>query len=576
MPSISKATAYNWNRLDSDTAGKLTTRANKTLSARRVVAANYLKDGKASSLLEALTSNISPVKDVIYTLCVDYLKAKGLWERGHVQKFFSRQAACRITDIQPPEGLWDTGEDVLGFVYQSLVSEGERNASGLYYTNRRIVDYMLSGKVLRDGETFLDPCCGSGAFLMGVTTRTPECLYGLDNDAIAVMIAGTNLLAKYADYEFVPHVYCADFLEKSIFACAGREALPASFDNVYTNPPWGGDKQERYVRWYPMVKSKERASMVVVEALERLKPLGAMGVLLPTSILKIKAHQDIRRYILTNTTVNQIDLYANRFDGVYTDYFSIQMRKQRTEGQSYMLRKGEKTGRIVLSDKECLEGHLPTEVVTGTDASIISKMESKRNDTLSHSMWALGIVTGNNKAVVCLECADGMEPVYTGKQVMPFLLQETKQYLHFAPEKFQQCAKENLYRAPEKLMYRFISKYPVVAYDDGGCLCLNSANILIPDIEGISVKSVAALLNSTLYRYYYQQKFPDIKVLKTNLQQLPFPRLSVQQDQAFASLVDNIRKEGLSTYRRKQLDSMVCSIFGLTQEEQHYIQTKVG
>lgn len=93
MPSISKATAYNWNRLDSDTAGKLTTRANKTLSARRVVAANYLKDGKASSLLEALTSNISPVKDVIYTLCVDYLKAKGLWERGHVQKFFSRQAA---------------------------------------------------------------------------------------------------------------------------------------------------------------------------------------------------------------------------------------------------------------------------------------------------------------------------------------------------------------------------------------------------------------------------------------------------------------------------------------------------
>ena len=44
---------------------------------------------------------------------------------------------------------------------------------------------MLDNKYLADGETFLDPCCGSGSFLLSVRTNTPECLYGFDINPIA-------------------------------------------------------------------------------------------------------------------------------------------------------------------------------------------------------------------------------------------------------------------------------------------------------------------------------------------------------------------------------------------------------
>ena len=202
-------------------------------------------------------------------------------------------------------------------------------------------------------------------------------------------------------------------------------------------------------------------------------------------------------------------------------------------------------------------------------------MESSKHDDLTHSQWALGIVTGDNKKKVKKEIKPGLEPVYSGKHVKPFFLEETAAYILFEPETFQQCAKTEYFRAPEKLIYRFIAKYPIVAYDDRQCLCLNSANILIPDIDGIAVKSVAALLNSTLYHYYYSMKFSDIKVLKGNLQALPFPKLTPEQDCELSDLVTTLLSEGYSNEYQQRLDKAVFSIFGITPTEQVYIYSKL-
>ena len=449
----------------------------------------------------------------MYSLCVACLSFHNIQDKQSVKKFISQFSGFELMGIDVPAGTWQGNHDILGFIYQSLMAEGERNLTGQYYTSRNVVDYMLDNKHLADGETFLDPCCGSGAFLLAVHTDTPECLYGFDINPIAVMIAGTNLLVKYSEYDFVPNVFCLDFLKKDLFD-SGRQGIPFQFDNIYTNPPWGADKEGLYIDNYSELKSKERASMVIVESLKRLKTNGNIYFILPTSLLKIKTHVDVRKYMLYNTAIQRIDLYSDRFDGVFTDYFSIKLSASPTRTQTYAVTTGNETRYIKLSESDLKAGSIVLEQLTHLDDSIVAKMEGKRHDDLRHSQWALGIVTGDNKNKVKKEMATGLEPVYTGKQVAPFKLQKGASYILFAPESFQQCAKEEYFRAPEKLMYRFIAKYPIVAYDDKQCLCLNSANILIPDIDGMSIKSVAALLNSSLYRYYYSIKFSDIKVLK--------------------------------------------------------------
>lgn len=574
MTRISKATEYNWKKLNCDSTEKLTKRANKTQSKKRVVANSYLDFAPANLLLSKIMKSDASIESIMYSLCISMLEFHNILGKDNVVKFISQFNNCETITIDIPEGTWSGNNDVLGFIYQSLITEGERNRTGQYYTNKKVVDYMLGDKRLEEGETFLDPCCGSGAFLLSVHTTTPECLYGFDINPIAVMIAGTNLLVKYSNYDFHPSVYCFDFLKKDIFNTS-RQDIPFSFDNIYTNPPWGADKEGVYVKNFPEIKSKERSSMVIVEALKRLKKNGVFYFLLPTSLLKIKTHNDVRKFILSNSAIQRIDLYSDRFDGVYTDYFSIKLSIDQTDSQKYIASTGEEVRNIELSKTDVKAGVIVVEQLTHLDDSIINKMESKKHDDLTHSHWALGIVTGDNKNKVKKDMADGLEPVYAGKQVSPFKLQEGSSFIQFAPESFQQCAKEEFFRAPEKLIYRFIAKYPIVAYDDKQCLCLNSANILIPELDGISIKSVAALLNSSLYHYYYTIKFSDIKVLKGNLQELPFPKLTKSQDELLSNLVTSIQASSYSEKFQKELDETVYSLFKITPAEQQQIKSRI-
>lgn len=575
MPRISKATEYNWKKLNSDANEKLTKRANKTQSTKRITATNYLDDSKANILLQKLLTIDSSIDCIMFTLVCSALTSKELMHKKHVKEFLNKYNNLSCIDIEIPNDTWETSEDVLGFIYQSLITEGERNLTGQYYTCKSVVSYIVGDKTLSDTETFLDPCCGSGAFLMGVKTNNPSNLYGFDINPTAVMIASANLLIKYHDKEFAPNIYCADFLNKDLFDSNNINNLPFRFDNIYTNPPWGSDKEGLYFKNYPLIKSKERASMVIVESLARLKESGTLYFLLPTSLLKIKTHGDIRKYILSNSTIRQIDLYKDRFDGVFTDYFSIRLTLEKTDSQKYIVTSESGNFEIALTLEDKKAGNIAIETFSNLDNSIIDKMESSCHDKLSHSQWALGIVTGDNKNKVKKEMAEGLEPVYVGKHVGPFKLQAESAYILFDPENFQQCAKEEFFRAPEKLIYRFIAKYPIVAYDDKQCLCLNSANILIPQLDTISIKSVAALLNSSLYHYYYSIKFSDIKVLKGNLQELPFPKLTRKQDEDLCALVSTIQSSSFTADFQEQLDQKVYSIFGITSKEQTQIRTRV-
>lgn len=575
MPRISKSTEYNWKKLNSNSDEKLTKRANKTLSKKRIVATSYLDDSKANMLLKNVLVVNASVENIMYTLAYSALSQHGLLRKPHVQKFLHKYLHLDLVPIDIPNDIWDSENDVLGFIYQSLITEGERNITGQYYTCKSVVDYIIGDKVLSDTETFLDPCCGSGAFLMAVKTNNPANLYGFDINPTAVMIASVNILIKHKDKEFYPHIFCLDFLSNNLFTTDSQDELPSKYDNIYTNPPWGSDKEGLYSHNYPFIKSKERASMVIYESLARLASTGTLYFLLPTSILKIKSHCVIRKHLLANTTIRQIDIYKDRFDGVFTDYFSIKINPVKTTSQSYVVTSKNTDANISLSEEDRISGNITLESFNNLDNSIIEKMESSCHDKLTHSLWALGIVTGDNKNKVKKERADGLEPIYTGKQVEPFKLQEKSSYILFDPENFQQCAREEFFRAPEKLIYRFIAKYPIVAYDDKQCLCLNSANILIPQLDTISVKSVAALLNSTLYHYYYSLKYSDIKVLKGNLQDLPFPKLTKEQDEVLSALVTDIQSNSFSLAYQQLLDKNVYSIFGITANEQKQISIRI-
>ena len=209
---------------------KFTKRANKTQSKKRIVASNYLNNSKANILLKNVFQVKSSIENIMYTLVCSALSKNGLMQKQHVQIFLKKYSHLKQVSIDIPDSVWDSEDDVLGFIYQSLITEGERNITGQYYTNKCVVKYIVVDKVLSDDETFLDPCCGSGAFLMAVKTNNPCNLYGFDINPIAVMIASTNLLIKYKDKEFCPNIYCLDFISKDLSKLDYKDKLPQKFD----------------------------------------------------------------------------------------------------------------------------------------------------------------------------------------------------------------------------------------------------------------------------------------------------------------------------------------------------------
>lgn len=554
---ISDATRRNWDRLSVNTDGKLKSRANKQKSLKKIIPVEYLQDTDKINLIEKISETYTgTVTEIIYNIAVSLLQIEGIYERPSVQEIlldFQRENNIDLMPISEIIPRFNRTDDFLGALYQSLLTEGDKNKNGSYYTPRQIVNDMLYEFDLTEGTNFLDPCCGSGAFLMGVRTNNPSNLFGIEKDPIAAFIAKVNLVLSYKDFDFVPNILCGDFLQDDEFFSSNDR-----FDFIATNPPWGSKK--KIVS--NLIDSKESFVHFFVKSYNLLKKGGKTNFLFPESILNVKSHKVIREFIISNQDLNEIHQYSSSFTGVVTNFISMKFTK------------GVKTNKIKVRNKNeefyveyTAFGHTENKVFSllkPQEEQIIEKVLMKSVYSLSSSQWALGIVTGNNKEK--LKSIDGpnLEKIYTGKEIDKFKLKEAKHYIYYDRASFQQVAKDEIYRAKEKLVYKFVSNKLMFAYDDSSSLFLNSANILIPNIPGMSTKTVLAFLNSSLYQFLYEKLFGELKVLKGNLSELPFPKIDPKTNNELTNLVDEIIYKGKNN--QEEIDKIVYRLFGLDKE----------
>jgi hypothetical protein len=98
--------------------------------------------------------------------------------------------------------------DVLGGVFQKLISPEERHKFGQHYTDENIVDVINAFCVHKGDDVVLDPSCGSGGFLVRAYYRkfqldrslghheVLEQLYGCDINPFPAHLATLNLAAR--------------------------------------------------------------------------------------------------------------------------------------------------------------------------------------------------------------------------------------------------------------------------------------------------------------------------------------------------------------------------------------------
>lgn len=562
-----KATQNNWKKLNKSEKNKLTSRANKRLSLKKIIPVEYISDkedyNKIIKILNFIDNKNWKIEDIIYSLAINMIKINNLDNKKNVNHFLKEYSVFNVIDELVNYDIKNMHEyDLLGVIYQCLISEGEKNKKGSYYTPKSIVNDMTGDLFFSESNTFLDPCCGSGAYLLSLNVKNPKQIYGIDTDAIAVMIAKINLIIKYKTIDFEPNIYNIDFLKDNIITQNQK------FDYIITNPPWGAMTQKEDIP--KEIDSDEIFSCFIVKSIKMLQKNGIIRFLLPISILNVKKHKDIRKYILENTNLSKIKFYEKSFTGVVTKYINLEIDNEKKTDDVIIL----KDNSIETENKKNFEltKNYVFSIVDSEDIQIIKKIKKYGKYYLNNSIWALGIVTGDNKNSIKEKYVKGYEPIYTGKDIGRYTLKNPKGFIKYDRDSFQQVAKDEYYRAPEKLVYKFISNKLTFAYDNEKRLFLNSANILIPNIPGMSTKTVLAYLNSNVFTFYYTKLFGEIKILKNNLMEIPFPKITKEENYKIEKLIDNIL---YNTENDKILQDEIYKTYGLNNADIEKINNSI-
>ena len=561
---VSKATIKNWNRLgvnEEDQCERLTSRANKRLSKKNILPLEYFTNKENIKILTTIADYIKEnninTHQVIYNLALNLLKQNNLSAKNKyisdILNDFEQKIDNFLIDIELPLDE----EDFLGIVYQYSQSEGDKNVKGSYYTPQKVIQKAI--KKLDSDDIFLDPCCGTGSFILQAAKRikNPQNIYGCDIDEIACFIAKINLIIKYKNIEFCPNIYNANFLTQNT---ALKEQY---FDVIATNPPWGALINKIVGKNFPNITSGESFSYFIAQSKKYLKNDGKCSFILPESILNVKAHQDIRKFILDNFAIRKIENFGKIFSGVLSDTVLLEL-DCKNNGIIELVENG-KTSQIEQKYYE-FNNHNNFSFISSEEAKLIDKIYSTDHETLINSTWGLGIVTGNNKKYLSFQKKATNEPIYTGKEICAYYLKPAANYIEYKRENFQQIAKDEIYRSEEKLVYKFISKKLIFAYDNKKSLFLNSANILIPNVNTHSTKTTLAFLNSKVFEFIYRKKFNELKILKNNLSSLPFPKLSPTQKEELERLVENYMKNNDKKILL-EIDKFIFKCFNLTEQE---------
>ena len=490
---------------------------------------NWIKDGTLKTTDNILTQkNIDDFRD-------NYLQNKKLSSRANKQYKDLHNHKTLSEEIKNDLKSLMSGDDV-SLKYESSLSESYKNKEGIYYTPQYIVEDMLKSIDITEDKNFLDPCCGSGNFIIEAIKKgiSPEKVYGFDTDENAIAITKKRI-KEISGYES-KNIICADFLSQQPAASRQR------FDYIFTNPPWGkkinkADKL-RYSSLYNSGSSNDTSALFYFACLKLLKEDGKIGMLLPDSFFNISSFENARKSLMT-LRINRFVDYGNAFKGLMAKAMTfVATNSQQPTANSQI----ECEIYNVKKHLRLQEGFydIPKHIFN-------FHVEERENDVLRHILslphitlkdnakWGLGIITGNNEKICRKQNAEGCVPIYRGKDILRNDLARPSLFIDENLNGCRQVAEMELYKAPEKIIYRFISNKIVCYHDTEQRYILNSANLFVLDKEfPVTYTQLVDLLNSDFMNWFFRSTFNTHKILRGDLEMLPIFHEYFKENEVFS------------------------------------------
>jgi len=228
--------------------------------------------------------------------------------------------------------------------------------------------------------------------------------------------------------------------------------------------------------------------------------------------------------------------------------------------------------------------------------SLADKLQAGSKSLSEFVAFASGLIgkKGKNEIISKEKRGPGWHPgLLSGSEIKKYIVNYEGNFICFDTKVLKSGFRDANYFEP-KIFLRQTGDSLIAAYDDNNLLCLN--NLHVGNLKGkkYSLKYILALLNSTLLSYYYRlisletgRTMAQTDIETIELLPIKIPSSDIQNK--IVSFVDRIlaitkdedylqnpEKQTQVKALEQEIDQLVDSLYGLTEEEIRIVEESVG
>lgn len=453
--------------------------------------------------------------------------------------------------------------ETLSAIYeQFLHAQGKGKKDGAIYTPEPVADYLIcemnSVKPLELGMKILDPCCGSGVFLVLVYRKLIEKalensdgklepfelknilvnnIYGVERNPEACYVAEFSLLLMMLNYIEPPELHKnKDFKFPSlhnhnIFVCdffnnqSDFWKLEQSFDWIIGNPPWKEtskkETEEELAKNWIKNNSKDRpvAGYRIAEAftwrvIDLLNADGLIGLVIPAMSLFNHESKKYRQKFFSYNQVFRVTNFANMRRVLFSGrtispsatlvYGKISSKNDRPYIHHYAPFVANQIANLSFGKKEKQDTW--SIVINENEIQTISNLDVKKGEA---KIWNIAL-WGNYRDDKALAHIERLLPT-----TIEYLVKEKNWYCYTGTQLRNEEAKEDVEYVPEirgkkildaetmnKSGYRFsVPDSVLCAIPDSNCFVRKGRTV------GLKVAESPHIIISSNYRIYSEKDF---------------------------------------------------------------------
>lgn len=209
-----------------------------------------------------------------------------------------------------------------------IIPLSDRKLNGAFFTPDYIIDFIINEVKPQIDHKNLDPSCGCGAFLVGLTDYYKRTFDKSVKEIIQQNIFGSDILAyNIHRTKLILTIYALqhnEILQDSDFNLYHQDSLKASwdlkFDNIVGNPPYvkfqdlSDDIREYLVKHWTTIEGGTFNLYFAFFELgyNLLTPTGKLGYITPNNYFTSLAGESIRRYFQQKKCVSRIIDFSHK------------------------------------------------------------------------------------------------------------------------------------------------------------------------------------------------------------------------------------------------------------------------